>query len=451
MTFAEQLAERGFGPAEAAAKADLFHDAIDALQAVASERPTHAVWVPGRLEVFGKHTDYAGGHTLVAAVPRGFGFAARGGARPPLAARIYLQDVVRNQDLTIATSGAAASAGEPDGLTGWRRYAATVVRRLSRNFPGAALDADIVFASDLPSASGMSSSSALMVGLADLLVRIAGIVERPEWIENVRTPADAAGYYACIENGLSFGTLAGDAGVGTHGGSEDHVAILTAAAGHLGAWRFVPIAHVANVRVPESWQFVIASSGVAARKTGEARESYNRLSRLARAALETWNGAKPPQPSLRNALVSEPSAPDRLRELLYQKHAAAVARGLEQRLMHFLREDARVLPAVDAFQAADRQEISALTDASQHDAETLLDNQLPETIALARSARSLGAFAASSFGAGFGGSVWALIERERAAHFADAWLADYRGQFPARTSATTFLASPGPSLIRLEY
>ena len=40
----------------------------------------------------------------------------------------------------------------------------------------------------------------------------------------------------------------------------------------------------------------------------------------------------------------------------------------------------------------------------------LLGNQVPETIALARAALAHGAFAACSFGAGFGGSVWALVE-----------------------------------------
>ena len=34
-------------------------------------------WIPGRLEVFGKHTDYAGGRTLVCAIPRGFTLAVR--------------------------------------------------------------------------------------------------------------------------------------------------------------------------------------------------------------------------------------------------------------------------------------------------------------------------------------------------------------------------------------
>ena len=33
--------------------------------------------VPGRIEIFGKHTDYAGGRSLLAAVPRGFAVVAR--------------------------------------------------------------------------------------------------------------------------------------------------------------------------------------------------------------------------------------------------------------------------------------------------------------------------------------------------------------------------------------
>ena len=52
-----------------------------------------------------------------------------------------------------------------------------------------------------------------------------------------------------------------------------------------------------------------------------------------------------------------------------------------------------------------------LVDRSQQLAERRLGNQVPETIELARSARELGARAASAFGAGFGGSVWALVSR----------------------------------------
>ena len=160
---------------------------------------------PGRLEIFGKHTDYGGGHTLIAPVPRGFALVAR----PRSDAVVSLHDASRRQDFVVdtrhgedlPTSRQRLADQRPDpttsGPNGWRRYALTVVRRLARNFPGAALGADIVFGSDLAPASGMSSSSALMVALAATLVRLARIDERPEWQANVASAADAAGYYAC--------------------------------------------------------------------------------------------------------------------------------------------------------------------------------------------------------------------------------------------------------------
>ena len=52
-------------------------------------------------------------------------------------------------------------------------------------------------------------------------------------------------------------------------------------------------------------------------------------------------------------------------------------------------------------------------------------------MALARAAREHGALAASSFGAGFGGSVWALVERAAAEDFATRWHQD------------AFVADPG--------
>ena len=61
---------------------------------------------------------------------------------------------------------------------------------------------------------------------------------------------------------------------------------------------------------------------------------------------------------------------------------------------------------------------------------------MPETIALARAARSLGAFAACSFGAGFGGSVWALVEGDAAG-------------FAARWQPGAFVARPAPPVTAL--
>ena len=440
---ADRLAAAGLHEIETPRKRRLGDLVLEHFSQRTGAAPATALWVPGRIEVFGKHTDYAGGHSLVAPVPRGFIVVA--GPRTDGIVRIV--DAARGQELALSLGAPAQSSAEdPASQAGWRRYAATTVRRLSRNFPGVLRGADITLASDLPPASGMSSSSALMVGVAATLVRLSDVDAQPGWQNSIRRPADAAGYYACVENGMSFGSLEGDAGVGTHGGSEDHVALICGRAGHVSAWRFVPIAHVADAALPADWMFVIASSGVAARKTGEAREAYNRLSFLVRVLLETWNRTETPARSLREALASDPAAPDRLVALIQERTSGPPVLELENRLTHFLDEDARIPAAVAAVRGADRAAIGALSAESQSDAVRLLQNQVAETEALAEIARTLGAFGASSFGAGFGGSVWALVKTSDAPDFTARWLSEYRALFPSRTSATGFLAPPGPAL-----
>jgi galactokinase len=154
--------------------------------------------------------------------------------------------------------------------------------------------------------------------------------------------------------------------------------------------------------------------------------------------LALWNDAEPRASSLAAALSSSEDAVARLRSVIAQSDVNGwPPDALERRLDHFLREDARVPAALHAFAAADAAALAELAGASQRDAEDLLDNQVPETIALARAARALGAIGACSFGAGFGGSVWALVERHMASSFASRW------------HPHAFVASPGPPLIEI--
>jgi galactokinase len=413
---AASLVDRGLDLAAEDAKASLFDVVLGAFRDLSGESPRHAWWVPGRLEVFGKHTDYAGGRTLVCAVPSGLAVVA--GPRADGAIRVV--DARRGEEVVLERQ-------DETTFTGWRHYVAVVARRLAANFPGSALGADVVFASDLPRASGMSSSSALLVAISSALVRVARIEHRPEWRANIHGMLDAAGYYACIENGLTFGTLKGDAGVGTHGGSEDHAAILAATPGQLSGFAFVPMRFIGSAAMPPAWRFVLAPSVVRSSKTGSAKDAYNNLSRGARVLLELWNASEPRAASLGAALAA--GAADTLRQRVRDRAIEGWPAGsLEKRLDHFIREDARIPEALDAFRAADLAKLTALSEASQADAANLLGNQVPETEALARSARELGAFAACSFGAGFGGSVWALVDHD-AEGFAEQW---HAGAFVAR-------------------
>jgi galactokinase len=339
---------------------------------------------------------------------------------------------------------------EGPALTGWAGYVDVTARRLARNFPDVPLGADVVFASDLPRAAGMSSSSALVVSVATALVARGRLAERPGWRDRIRTTEERATYFGCIESGQAFGTLTGTSGVGTHGGSEDHTAILASRAGHLGHYRFVPTRRLADIPCPPAWTFVVATSGVHADKAGSVKERYNRAADTARALLRLWNRMSSARAASLAAVVERPGAVEQLRTWIAGSVLPdATPAELWRRLDHFLAEDTIVSDAALACAGGDARAVGELALRSQRHAEELLDNQVPETRVLAALARDVGAHGATSFGAGFGGSVWALVDRGEVAAFARAWLDAYRRQLPDMPNVRWFAARPGPGLTAL--
>lgn len=380
-------------------------------------RPPRWRWhVPGRIEIFGKHTDYAGGESLLATVPRGFAVVAA----PRDDDDLRVIDARHHDEVLIP-------ARDTEPRRGWVNYAAVTQRRLASNFAGAPLGTDIAIASDLPRAAGVSSSSALVVGLAMALIRRSGVDRRTDWREAITSPEDLAWYLGCLENGLTYKSLAGTSGVGTQGGSQDHTAIIACKAEHVSRFSFMPVRRVSDTPMPPEWTFVILSSGVHADKAGSVRDRYNRASLAVRALVSIWQRETgSTNPSLAAALASAPDAEQRLLDALPRVPVPdfSVA-DLERRLTQLSRELARVPLAAEAFARADAHAIGELTRSSQADAEALLGNQIHETCALARLAYDHGAFAASGFGAGFGGSVWALAPTEEAETFAARWRQAY--------------------------
>ena len=80
----------------------------------------------------------------------------------------------------------------------------TVARRLAANFSTARHGASIAFASDLPPAAGMSSSSALMVMTFLLLGECNRVAEDPAFRANIQSLEELAGYLGTVENGQTF-------------------------------------------------------------------------------------------------------------------------------------------------------------------------------------------------------------------------------------------------------
>jgi galactokinase len=124
---------------------------------------------------------------------------------------------------------------------------------------------------------------------------------------------------------------------------------------------------------------------------------------------------------------------------------------LVARFDQFALESAHIIPAAgDALAFGDLEEFGRLVDESQRYAEKFLRNQVKETVFLARKARRLGAAAASAFGAGFGGAVWALVEERDAERFIKEWAARYRKKFArAAERSSFFITRPGPAAFEL--
>src|SRR4029079_288967 len=410
--------EAGMSLAEAERKGEMFDRVDDALASLGAARSqTVCYWVPGRIEVLGKHTDYAGGRSLLCAIERGFCFSATP----------RNDDILRISDARLGETVEIPLRAETRGRAGhWSAYPSTVAQRLAANFSADAplVGADVAFMSELPIAAGISSSSALVVGTYLVLAEINRLAERPAFKAAIADNESLAEYLGAVENGLTYGTLAGVHGVGTFGGSEDHTAMLCAQPGRLVQYSFCPVRRERAVPLGPDLVFAIAASGVVAEKTGAALSAYNRVASLARRALGAWNRAtRSDDATLADALRAAGNV-DAIVFAIESTSATAEfsTSELVERVRQFALESERLIPAAaDALDGNRLDVFGAMVDRSMRNAVEMLHNQTPETIFLAEQARALGAIASSAFGAGFGGSVWALVERQRIARFATVW------------------------------
>ncbi|HQU92022.1 MAG TPA: galactokinase family protein [Pyrinomonadaceae bacterium] len=384
------------------------------------------MFIPGRIEVLGKHTDYCGGRSIVCAIDRGF----YSDVEP------RTDSVVELWNLDTDEKASVDLAKFPEKRGHWIDYAVTVGKRLSANFTGRSLHGcTIKFRSDLPKAAGLSSSSALMIMVFAALDAVNDLRSTPEYLANIANDIDLAEYLGCVENGQSFRELAGSAGVGTFGGGQDHAAILLGKRDVLSTFAFSPLRHEADLAFPDDLTFVIASSGVIAEKTGKAREKYNRISRMATEITNT-GGAAPLSKLIDYVGI------DRMREIIFNGRFSFSRRQIQDRIEHFQEENYEIIPAViDLMSNGRLHETGELIDRSQRNAESFLHNQTQETVYLQRSARSIGAIAASAFGAGFGGSVYAIVATSDAENFTSEWRAEYLKRFPQHASTSEFFTT----------
>lgn len=401
-------------------------------------------FVPSRIEVAGKHTDYAGGHTLVCAIHKGFLFIA--GANSKHIIRM-VEDAAEFPPLEFPlTDAIEPSAGS------WANYPMTMAQRVAANFGAEAVlsGVDVAFSSDMAVGSGMSGSSALMMMCFSAITVINRLHERRKFRENIHDGIDLAMYLACAENGQTFRNLAGGKGVGTFGGSEDHTAILNCSAGALSLYQYAPTVFKADAAWPSEWGLVIAFSGVRAEKTREAMEKYNLASRRASLSVSAYNSLRGKK--MRNLGEIEAETRDHTTASLIRDLREA-SRGNEPldlpgRMQQFLTEERKTTPqAVKALLWRNLKAFGAAVNESHRASRRLLRNIAPEVDFLQKSALRLGAAGASGFGAGFGGSIFAIVHAEKSQELCKAWQKEYARRYPTRAADAAFsVTSPGPGI-----
>lgn len=394
--------------------------------------PAACLFVPGRVELFGKHTDYAGGRSLLTATDRGMTLVVA----PRADGEAHWIDLGRGVETSFDLAAPGARVGE------WSNYLRTVARRVAGDFRPFERGVDVAMVSNLPAAAGLSSSSALVVAAFLTFEAANPLGEDPGFRLSVSDLQDLAAYLGAAEGGAPFRETGGGEGVGTFGGSEDHVAIICSRSEHLRQVRFGPVALDREVLMRPGWRLIVAGSGVHADKTGAARGHFNRLAALAAEAAAAWSrAAKRRELHLGAALAAAGDVETLLRGVA-DGCTGDSSEALTSRVRHFCVESEDLVPAATAAVASgDAEELGRLARSSQELAERDLGNQVKETRGLVRLATECGALAASAFGAGFGGAVWAIVEADAECRFVDAWRRAYTAAFPERQSKSVFFST----------
>jgi galactokinase len=411
-----------------------------------------ALWsVPNRVEVLGKHTDYAGGESLVFPSQKNFFVISSRSSKKTL--HLVNGDSRYGEVEVDLETAQVITRGE-----GYK-YFQTVVERVSKNLhqagfpkPGGICG---VFLSDIPLGSGMSGSASLLISIFLALMTPYHFLENKRYQELIITNGARSGmklnqkgidnfklafsmYLAHIENGLDFGTLKGTRGAGMLGGAEDQTAIILGRKGKVLYAQFCPTQILDFITWPKGYEIVVAFSGVKAEKTKDAQPKYNRASLRARKALERINKVRNTTYSfLRDAYGKKPF----LRKAQLAKHDLTnylPEWKLAKRAEQFFKERAIIEKAVECLRRSDMVNFGKLVNRSHYLSKVGLENIVPEIDTLQKLALKLGALGASGFGGGFGGSAYAIVRKEDVAEFLPRWQEEYLKKYPQYQNTAEF-------------
>jgi len=410
----------------------------------------YLIAVPNRVELLGKHTDYQGGETLLLTGPKNF-FAL---AAPSSDSTSHFVNVDRELGDTVLRMNEEGPEMMSEGVGS--NYTYRVAERLNRNLLDAGFpplgNVKAVFFGDIPIGGGTSGSSAKVI--TDFLTFTAShdLIDGSSFADLIQSNGRKAGleldqlgldnfslalsmYVAHYENGLDFGDLKGDRGVGTFGGSEDHTAIILGEKNRLLFCQYCPTKLISKVNIPEGYAVTVAYSGKKAEKTKDAMAKYNRLSGDASQAVQALNRANGTEYTLLRDFFPETSFRERTEAAMDQLKSD---KSLFTRAYQFFREREIIFEAVECLKESKMETYGRLINESHDLSREYLKNIADEVDYLQQIANEIGALGATGFGGGFGGSCYALVQVSQAEDFMDQWSEKYIEQFPQYRGLTQF-------------
>jgi galactokinase len=319
----------------------------------------HTWRAPGRVNLIGDHTDYQDGFCVPMAIDR----ECRITVTPATTAAIRAHSEQLDGRVDVAVDGTTEPATvEPR----WGGFVAGAVRAV-RDLGATALPAvDLAVSSTVPTGSGLSSSSALTVALTVTFAELAGVTASRADLARAALAAEVAA-------------------VGVPGGLMDQLAALFATPGHalLLDCRSLQVDPIAIPR----------AVGVAVIHSGEPRTLADSAYAERRAACEAA-AARLGLATLRDATLQQ------VRD--------------DPRARHVVTENARVLEFAAALRAGDVGALGHLMLASHASLRDDFEVSTPALDTIVDACMVHGALGARLTGAGFGGCVVALVQRNHA-------------------------------------
>ena len=235
-----------------------------------ADEPVVITRAPGRVNIMGRHIDRQGGYANLIALDKDLYLVV--GAREDRKVVLHNMKSRGLPGRSFDTDDVIADCQGGDWLRfvdseftrdrldrakgDWSHYVIAPIARFQTAYPQLALKGmNMVAAGNVPMAAGLSSSSALVVAVAEAIDHINDMNISPE----------------------QFVTLCGEGEwyVGTRGGFADHAAMKFAQSGRVIHVSFLPFTMHDNSQFPTDYLFVVCNSQLKAHKTAGAKDAFN--------------------------------------------------------------------------------------------------------------------------------------------------------------------------------